>query len=460
MPRPHVSLLLLIALVASACSSTTAVTESTEADDTTTAAESSESSESEEERETAPEQPDEPATTTTVPITGPTTTFVPALDGPFNTDGGAVFDAGAVEGVIVEENPDSPLASRYTTWPTDWTRRTIEDWDEFAAGLRASDPRDGIPPIDNPIFESPALAAQWLGPREPGALVQIDGDVRFYPLSILTAHEIVNDAFGDVPVAVTFCPLCNTAIAFDRRVNGQVLRFGVSGLLRNSDLVMWDDATTSLWQQVTGDALIGEFAGAQLESVPTSIVSFAQFVESFPEGKSLAPESARGRGAYGRNPYVGYSSSARPIPQFFSGDLDDRLEPLSRVIGVSEGEAIASYSFERAQTEGAINDEIDGVPIVILHAGDTADALDESAIAVSEAIGSAIAHSPVVDGQTLTFTANGDGTFTDDQTSSLWNVLGIATSGELAGTQLAAVEHRNEFWFAWQAFFGPDSLRQ
>ncbi len=460
MARRHVtSLLLLLALIASACSSTATPEVATDGDSAESEApEASETSDAEERSPTAPDDEEAPTTTAPFVVDGPTTTFVPDLAVDFNLDGGAAFDAASTEGLFIEEDPDRGDLNRYETWPTDWSRRTVEDWNEFGAGLQSSDPRDGIPPLDTPAFESPALAAQWLGPREPGALVQLEGEVRFYPLSILTRHEIVNDVFGDVPVAVTFCPLCNTAIAFDRRVNGEVLRFGVSGLLRNSDLVMWDDKTTSLWQQITGEGVVGQYAGAQLESIPTSIVSFRQFAENFPDGKSLSADAGFGRTAYGSNPYQGYSSSSSPF--LFRGDVDDSLEPLSRVIGVTEGETTASYSFARLQAESVVNDEVGGVPIVVFHAGDTADALDQSAIAISDPIGSAIAHSPVVDGQTLTFTANDDETFTDDQTGSTWSVLGIASDGELAGTQLAPVEHRNEFWFAWQAFFGPESLRQ
>lgn len=397
----------------------------------------------------------ESATTTTV-LDGPTTTFTPDLDGPFDLTGGPQFDPTTAD-VIVDAAADPGSLGGYP-WPTDWTRRTVEDWNEFQPGLRSQDPRDGIPPIDTPVFESVARAAEWVDGREPGALVQLDGEARFYPLSILTRHEIVNDAFGDVPVAVTFCPLCNTAIAYDRRVNGEVLRFGVSGLLRNSDLVMWDQGTTSLWQQITGVGVVGEFAGAQLESVPTSIVSFSQFVESFPDGRSLSPESGFGQRAYGVNPYGGYSSLDRPF--LFGGETDDRLPPLSRVVGVSEGDVIASYSFERLEAERVINDEVGGLPIVVFFGGDTADALDERNIASSQSIGSAVAHSPVVDGQTLTFTATDAGTYVDDQTGSTWSIVGAAIDGDLAGTQLGSLQHRNEFWFAWQAFFGPDSLRE
>ncbi len=388
-------------------------------------------------------------------IDGPKRTFEPPLQGPFDTSGGAIFDAASIE-LIIDDEPSGPLASTYTAWPTDWTRRTVEDWNEFGAGLGSADPRDGIPPIDEPIFETVSLASEWIAPNEPGALVQLGDEARFYPLSIMTSHEIVNDAFGEVPVAVTYCPLCNTALAFDRRVNGQVLDFGVSGLLRHSDLVMWDRQTNSLWQQISGDGVVGDFAGAQLEALPTSIVSFGQFADNFPDGLSLAGESARGRTAYGLNPYTGYSSLDRPF--LFSGDTDDRLPALSRVVGITEGEAVVAYSFDRVTADLVINDEVSGVAIVVFGGGATTDALDDRSIAASQTIGSAVAYSPIVDGETLTFSANDDGTFSDEQTGSTWSITGTASAGDLAGSQLDVLEHRNEFWFAWQAFFGPDNL--
>lgn len=453
--RKILCILFAFGLVATACSS--GVSDNAAAEEVATDAEA--------ENPTAPEaeEPEEVEPDGSVPqkIEGPEETFNPPLEGPFSADGGITFDPAAVEAdLFIEELPNGPLANTYITWPTDWTRRTVEDWDEFSPGLGSTDPRDGIPPIDVPIFETVSLASEWIAPNEPGALVQVNGEARFYPLSIMTAHEIVNDAFGDVPVAVTYCPLCNTAIAFDRRVNGEVLDFGVSGLLRNSDLVMWDRQTTSLWQQITGNSVIGEFAGAQLETVPTSIVSFGQFAEGFPDGLSLAGESARGRQAYGLNPYTGYSSSAGPIPSFFGADLDDRVPALSRVIGVTEGDALVAYTFDRIASELVINDEVNGVSIVVFGGGETTDALDQRSIAGSQSIGSAVAYIPAVEGQALTFTANDDGTFTDDQTGSTWLITGNAIEGDLAGSQLEIAEHRNEFWFAWQAFFGPDALAE
>jgi hypothetical protein len=272
-------------------------------------------------------------------------------------------------------------------------------------------------------------------------------------LSIITRHEVLNDRFADVPEAVTFCPLCNTALTFDRRVDGQVLRFGVSGLLRKSDLVMWDDATTSLWQQITGEGVVGDFAGTQLETISTSIVSYAEARDNFPEALSLSQETGFGI-EYGANPYAGYSSSTRPF--LFDDEIDSRFPPLSRVVGVSLDEADKAYPFEVIREAGAVNDQVGETPVVILWGGDTADALDSSEVADGDAIGTGVAYDPRVGDQVLTFTADGDDQFVDAETGSTWNVLGQSIDGPLAGEALDTVTHRNEFWFAWAAFF-PDA---
>ncbi len=374
-------------------------------------------------------------------------------DRPLDLSGGVTSSS---EGVtIVTETPrdqlrrDVLLATGF--FPTDWTRQTV-DPGEILLGIQSEDPRDRIPPIDTPKFE-PLSSASWLSEREPGALVQFNGDVRFYPLSILTRHEIVNDRFGDVPVVTTFCPLCNTAITFDARVDGQALRFGVSGLLRKSDLVMWDEATTSLWQQITGEAVVGEFAGTQLELIPTSIVSYGDALKNFPDAVSLSRDTGFNI-AYGSNPYVGYSSSDRPF--LFDGDTNDRFPALSRVVGVSLENTDRAYPFSLISEERAVNDELDGIPIAVLWGGDTADALDSGAIADSQSIGTGIAFSRELNGDVLTFSSLGDDLFTDAETGTTWTLLGRAIDGPLAGEQLQTVQHRNEFWFAWSSFF-PDA---
>ena len=339
-------------------------------------------------------------------------------------------------------------------WPTDWTNSTI-DLSELILGIGASEPRDSVPPIDSPVYESTADAAAWLVDREPGVLLQLNGDVRFFPISIINRHEIVNDEIGGVPLAVTFCPLCNSAIAFRREVGGDVLRFGVSGLLRNNDLVMWDGKTVSLWQQATGEAVVGEFAGTRLESVPTSIVSFGDFRTGFPDGLSLSRDTGFDL-TYGRNQYEGLSGRFAPLIPF-ERNRDGRYFAMERVVGVSIGEVDKAYPFSVLVESPVVNDVVGERPIVVLWGSpDTADALNRALVADGRAIGSALVLDPVVDGQTLTFEADGE-LFIDTETGSTWTLLGRAIDGPLADTQLETVTHRNDFWFAWTAFF-PDTL--
>ncbi len=358
---------------------------------------------------------------------------------------------------VIEDFDDQPIPPQLTTmaaiWETDFSNSVI-DLNELLVGIPASDPRDAIPPIDDPQFE-PVSQSDWIQDQEPGVLIEIEGDARFYPLSIMTRHEIVNDEIGEIPVAVTYCPLCNTALAFDRRFEGETLRLGVSGLLRHSDLVMWDDVTQTLWQQITGEAIVGEHAGKSLIPLGSAIVRWADFRDNHPEGQALSPEQGFGR-VYGTNPYEFYSSRARPY-SFFSGEIDDRFPALERVVGVSINGVDKAYPFSLINDAQVVHDNIAGQDLVVFWgAGDTADALDSGVIANAIGIGTGIVYVPVINGQTLTFEASGDTEFVDSETGTTWTILGKAIAGELAGEELELLPHRNEFWFAWQAFF-PDA---
>ncbi len=348
----------------------------------------------------------------------------------------------------VELTPELEAVSQ--DWTTDFSR-TIIDFDELILGIRAVPIRDRIRPIDDPQFVGIDEIGTFVDDPEPGLALEIDGDARFYPLSIMTSHEIVNDVVGDLPVAVTYCPLCNSAIVIDRNVDGRVLRFGVSGLLRNSDLVMWDDVTESLWQQLTGEGLVGEFAGAQLTFVPSSIKSYGDFKDQHPEGLVLGPDQGFGFD-YGFNAYVGYSSRTSPYEPFFTAELDTRYPALERVVNVTIGDVAKAYPFSVASAEGAINDIVNGSPIVVLAGGDTVDNLDSQLIREGETIGTGIAFSRVLDGETLTFLTHDALTFVDAETGSTWNLNGTAIDGPMAGATLDNVVHGNEFWFAWAAF--------
>jgi hypothetical protein len=364
--------------------------------------------------------------------------------------GSADSDAPGAGDPVIDRSSEVPAdAPNVEGWNTDWSKRTIE-LSELIRGINLSDPRDVIPPLDDPKYETVAQASEWLDDREPVAMLELEGQARAYPLRILTWHEIVNDELAGTSIAVTYCPLCNSAVGLDRRVNGQMLRFGVSGLLRNSDLVMWDSQTESLWQQITGEAIVGELAGTRLRLIPTPIVSWKDFRATFPNSDVLSRDTGHER-AYGSNPYTSYDSETQPF--LFNGEIDSRYPPMERVVGVTVGKESKAYPFSVVSDEKAINDSVGGEPVVVLWgAADTASALDATSITEGRAVGTGVAYLRTVDSRKLTFEPVGEDIFRDLETGSSWDLLGIATGGPLAGQKLLSAIHTNHLWFAWAAF--------
>ena len=358
--------------------------------------------------------------------------------------------------ITVVEEPVAELPAEIRNavepWDTDWSRRTI-DLEELVLGIPSFDPRDLIAPLDSPGYETVQQATAWMTPAEIGLELLVGERALFYPFRILTAHEIVNDEIEGIPLAVTYCPLCNTAVTFDRRVEGRVLRFGVSGLLRKSDLVMWDDATTSLWQQISGEGIVGSLAGARLDVIPTAIVAWSDFAERHPEGEVLSRDTGFGY-SYATNGYVGYSSQGRPFGGFFREEVDERYPAMERVVGVRVGDESKSYPFSEIQADRAVDDTVGGRPVAVWWAATEAvDQFDSVTPGEGLVIGTGIAFFRTVDGADLTFAPGPEeATFVDDQTGSTWTIFGEAIAGPLSGVQLQLAPHQNEFWFAWAAF--------
>jgi hypothetical protein len=365
---------------------------------------------------------------------------------------GTASESAAESEITIFTEDDRSLGLQASTrgWNTNWNRRTIQ-YDELLSG---GPPRDGIASIDEPQFVSQDDAAAWLGDNEPVIALEINGEARAYPLQILTWHEIANDTVGGVPVAVTFCPLCNSAITFDRRFEGEVFEFGTSGLLRKSDLVMYDRTTETLWQQFTGEGIVGDLAGETLAFVPSSLISFANFREAYADGVILSRETGFNR-RYGENPYVGYDSVGNN-PFLFRGPIDGRLAAIERVVTVSLPEVDVAYPLSILAEVGVINDTQGGQDLAVFHEGGTTSALGARVIAEAEDVGATGVFDPVIDGQHLTFTREGD-TIVDNETGSSWNIVGQAVAGALQGAQLTPVVHADHFWFSWAAF-RPDTI--
>lgn len=362
----------------------------------------------------------------------------------------------SVEAQATPEVLDSTLQVSTAEWQTDFTKHSVP-LSEFRSG---GPPRDGIPPIDNPAYVSLTDADQWLEPQEPVIAVEHRGEAgtqaRAYPLQIMVWHEIVNDELAGDPILATFCPLCNTAIAFDRRLSGdaRVYDFGTTGNLRFSDLVMWDRQTESWWQQITGEAIVGELTGSVLDRIPAQIIGWEAFKEAYPSGDVLSKETGFNR-SYGRNPYAGYDD-VNSSPFLFDGDQDGRLAPMKRVVGIVLDDSAYAYPLPEPPNAQAIHRRAGERDIVLFMTPGSLSALDAADIAESRDVGQVGVFDRNIDGLTLTFRSESDGSFTDEDTGTTWNVVGTGTAGTLEGRSLQSLAHTVAFWFAWAAAY-PDT---
>ncbi len=363
------------------------------------------------------------------------------------------------------------------------------------AGIKTGGPPpEGIPTIDQSCYV-PAAQVDYLSDSAPLMAVEINGDARAYPLGILTRHELVNDVVGGVPVTVSYCPLCNSGVVYDRRAGELTLDFGTSGSLYQSSLVMYDRQTQSLWTHFNGQAVVGELEGTQLDFFATQISSWQQWRQANPDGAVLSVETGYyNPGNYNRNPYFGYESSGSLLsPGFQSAEIDDRLAPKERVIGVRSGgggsdgtggtgagggagEAIAirhdylqanqiahftlpsgggAAAADSATTDSVATNASDNqLPLVAFNIAGTSSALDDFTVDQGLDVGSSAVFVARADNRQLSFAPNpaDDTTFVDQATGSTWNIFGRAIAGELEGAQLEPVVFWDTFWFAWSTF--------
>jgi hypothetical protein len=359
----------------------------------------------------------------------------------------------SVPTVTVEQVPTSPrerVPSALIDPAAQVLPAPLVDPAEIIAG---GPPPDGIPPIDEPRF-LPTGAVDFLTDAEPVLAFEIDGDARAYPIQVMIWHEIVNDTVGGVPVSVTYCPLCNTAVAVDRRVGERVLSFGTSGKLYQSALVMYDRQTQSLWSHFTGQAIAGVLTGTDLERLPVATVAWDTWRNAHPDGLVLSRETGHNRD-YGRNPYPGYDNVDNP-PFLFDGEVDGRLAAKTRVVGVGLDSTPTAIQLEPLLDVGVVMFDLGVMSAVAWALPGTTSALDDRSITQGRDVGATGVFHAARGGEMLSFTRSDDG-FVDAETGSSWDVLGRAIAGPLAGTRLEPIEHVDTFWFAWAAF-APDTV--
>lgn len=360
-----------------------------------------------------------------------------------------VLGAAACGGGDREDRPvtlggDQPSFDR-SGWRTDFSRRTAPLEEIHTGGAQ----RDGIPPIDEPRAVSQRAALRSLVGREPVLAVEAGGRTRAYPVRTLVWHEIVNDRLGGRPIGVTYSPLGNASLVFDRRVRGRELSFGSTGNLRRSNLVMWDRQTETWWQQLSAEAIVGRLAGERLRPLPAQTLSWAEFKRRHPDGDVLARDPG-GERDYERNPYLGYD---RPLsrPHLFRGRLDQRLAPKERVVALLGAEPPVVVPFARLRRDPAIEVDTGSTPAVVLYEADAASPIDADSLSRARAVGTAAPFDRRVRGRALSFSRRG-GAFVDRETGSTWESSGRAVRGPLRGTSLRPLRHDEPFWFVLAAF--------
>ncbi len=300
---------------------------------------------------------------------------------------------------------------------------------------------DAIPPIDEPVYDE-VTSGDWLNPDDPVLGYVAGGQAYAYPFKILNFHEIVNDVLDGLPILISYCPLCRSAIVYDRRVEGEVLSFGNTSALYEADMVMVDRKTGSYWWQVAGSAIVGPLAGAQMKPMPASVATWGDWKAEHPDTLILSRDTGYHR-PYENDSFAGYpaflDSGRFPFP-VSDAARDDRLASSALVVGLTVGGETRAYHVDGLA--GPINDEVGGEPIVVLPTD----------------VGASV-FSATVDGETLRFESN-DGEFIDTTTQSTWSVSGLAVSGPLQGEMLEPLGSRTTFWFAFVAAFPEVELYQ
>ena len=321
--------------------------------------------------------------------------------------------------------------------------------------LSGGPPKDGIPAIDNPQFVSAQNPndIEWLTNEESVLIYEGEATIRIYPIQILTYHEIVNDMVDGLPIAVTYCPLCNTGVAFSAIDHeGTVLDFGVSGMLRYSNMIMYDRQSESWWQQATGRSIAGDYAGAELPILPLNLVSWEQAVDWAAELDKplevLSQDTGHNR-LYGRNPYPGYDQSNFPF--LYQGpELSDDFQPFERVLSVQHKDRWAYITFSELAMKGIAVQNIAGDPILFVYEEGVSSPLDQATVHGGRDIGSVQAFLALDGDRAIAPVLRPDGFIADQNGTGLWSKKGLSQIA--GGNRLLPLSSVNHFWFSWSAF--------
>jgi Protein of unknown function (DUF3179) len=362
-------------------------------------------------------------------------------------DGGDGGDRRPPETVVRAEPLPTPHLDRRVTVGRD--APFLADFDPSAMYYSAAP--DQIRAVDDPFFDEPGQA-DLLEEEDLVVGIELGGEARAYPVALLSLHEVVNDVVGGVPVAITWCPLCRTATAFERRVGGRVHAFGVSGLLYSGNLILFDRTTGSLWSQLLGGAVTGQMRGRELRSVPVVQETWSRWRRRHPEASVLSirrdalahrftQPGELDHGELTDQPYATYWTK---VSAYFHRRVRG-LQDGSLVLGVVRGGSARAYLLSLVRSRRAINDRLGGEPILVAQS-------DQDAV-----WGTVFARR--LDGKALEFSVRG-GALVDSQTRSRWELdTGRAVAGPLAGRRLRRLPATSSYWFAWRGLYPRTTVR-
>jgi hypothetical protein len=350
----------------------------------------------------------------------------------------------------------NPKALQYG-WSTDTTLHTVQ-LDELTMAVA----KDALPTLDFPKFITKNDPAFNFYEHEPVIEISYNGESKAYPLSLLTMFELSNDSIGGEQVMITYCPMCNSAMVFNRKVKRDskdyLLHFGISGLLMHNDMIMYDKETNSWWEQLMGEAIVGELAGTELKMMRALIISVKDYFDRYPQGKILSPEDLYLISSEtGHRPFhhLNHDNNHLDSTYYLPEKVDPRLPPLERVFDIHVENHSMIYPFTSIAKKEVINEVFENMNFVIFYHKDMVSVLDEDDFKKSKKIGSATAFRRDLDGVIYTFKKKAN-YFVDDQTGSVWDITGYCKEGSLKGKQLWIIPHSNHFAFAYLAFF-PDA---
>ncbi len=339
------------------------------------------------------------------------------------------------------------------TWKTDTTKHTVS-----YAQLTIAAAKDEIQTLGFPEFITRNDSFYNYYEFEPAIVVNFGGEAWAYPLSILTLYELANDSVGGKQIMVTFCPMCNAALVYNRQVKSakdeRLLTFGISGLLMHNDMVMYDHETESWWEQLMGAGIAGEYSGVEMKMLPALLISVKDYFDRYPDGKILSPVpmnmylKTHAHRPFHHLEHSGHLSRKYYLPE----KTDPRLPPQEHVLDIRVEGHDRIYPFHALAKQQVVNETVGKSPLVIFYHDETVSVLDKDNLAKAKRTGSATAFESKLNGVTYIFRKSGD-YFVDAQTGSVWDITGYCREGTLKGQQLGMLPQSNHFAFAYLAFF-------